>query len=442
MQENNAITHRITQMQTKWSRKVKDDTKLVRWLIDENEYRMLEAFVLIEAGEHGVLSELFYSFTLPFEDSKEAPFALKLKEGWIDTWNNPEYRDEVPEGFLPNWNSNLYENTNVKDKEQEFIDCMSSFVQSISNSTKLVMVLLPQNLRQLGKQWSNWVLSMTEKLPDNLRIMVVDYKDSNAFNHIPNYVKQVSIEANLRMFQAMKEIVASSGDSNEPGVAVNTCILNIFEELQKKNTRGVELWGNKGIQVAQEVKSKSLEVTVLIAYGSAFFQLKKFDDALEKYEKAITVCLEGVSQEDTVCENLLVQAYNFTAATYHIKRKKTKAIEYYIKTAEVAQSYNVYPTYIECTRLASELLFKQFNGNEAYKLLRSCIEAVKDLDKTMLRYTTFYLVCGKLYDKHYKNNEQQEAKEIESLAMTIWGKNWQELKPKEMIQPIETVTNT
>lgn len=442
MQENNAITHRITQLQTKWFRKVKEDTKLVRWLIEENEYRMLEAFVLLESGEHGVLSEFFFPFTIPFENNKEQPFALKLKNAWIDTWNNQEYRDEVSKEFLPQWQSQPYENTTVSNREQEFLECMSSFAQSVSNSTKLVLVLLPQNLKQLGKQWGDWVLSLTEISPNNLRIMVVDYKDSKAFRYIPTHIKEVSIEANLRMFQAMKEIVASSGDAHEPGIAINTCLLNVFEELQKENIRGVELWGNKGIEVAKEAGSKSLEATVLITYGSAYFQLKKYGKALKKFKRAITACYDGITQDDTVCETLLIQGCNFTAATCHVKRNKSEAIEYYLKTAEIAKSYQVYPTYIESIRLASELLIKQFNSKEAYKLLNNCLETVKELDKTMLRYTTFYLVCGKLYDKYYGNNELDIATKVENLAMSIWGENWKKLKPEEMIEPVNMITNT
>lgn len=442
MQENNAITHRITQLQTKWYRKVKEDTKLVRWLIEENEYRMLEAFVLLESGEHGVLSEFFFPFTIPFFDNKEESFALNLKNAWIDTWNNKQYRDEVPKKLLPQWQSQPYENTTVKNREQEFLECMSSFAQAISNNARLVLVLLPQNLKQLGKQWGNWVLSLTEKLPDNLQIMVVDYKDSKAFRYIPNEVKEVSIEANLKMFQAMKEIVASSGDAHEPGIAINTCLLNIFEELQKENIRGVELWGNKGIEVAKEAASKSLEATVLITYGSAYFQLKKYDKALVKFKNALTACYDGIAQDDTVCESLLIQGYNFTAATYHVKRNKSEAIEYYLKTAETAKSYQVYPTYIQSIRLASELSVKQFNSKEAYKLLNNCFETVKELDKTMLRYTTFFLVCEKLYDKYHVNNEKDAAITVENLAKSIWGEHWKKPKPEEMIQPVSMITNT
>ncbi|MFK7787144.1 MAG: hypothetical protein AB8B56_18630, partial [Crocinitomicaceae bacterium] len=241
--EENPITYRIDKMRRDWVENIQDDTQLVRWLLEKDEVRMVKAFSLLESSEHGQIADLFLNFDVPF--STEEEYGLDLLNNWLGIWNSEDARNEVEyANVLPDWDDTPFRDAPVKKSEQSFLDAMSSFATSVDPKQKLVLNVMPA--AYAGEPgFTDWVLKCLEVLPENLRLMIFDLDEDPLFHKVPMHFRTVTIFPRLNMAEATKEIVRQ-GDTNDPAVGVNLCILNMSEAAEKKDEDGVNRWGKEG----------------------------------------------------------------------------------------------------------------------------------------------------------------------------------------------------
>lgn len=432
--EENAITYRIAQMQVQWEAVVAKETQLIRWLVKKDEVRMVKAFHMLEASEHGKLPALFLNFELPFEDIDT--YGKDLVDSWTALWNDEKSRNEVAHAnVLPNWDDTAYRSVATKNSAWSFMHCMSSFATAIDPKTVLILNIMPH--AYMGDpEFVAWTEKCLKSLPSNLKLVVVDLKERQKFDNIPSYINQVTIEPNLDMQAAMKEIV-SSGDTNNPAVGVNLCLLNIGEALNEKDKKQIHHWGKEGVKIAKETGLPSIEATVLIAYGSALYQLKKFDDALELFKKAEETSMEGLNTDPTAA-TLLLQSYNIQASTYLYKKKYTIAQEYYIKTATEAQSQKNPMMQVEAYRQAAYCAVKDGEKEEAYTLLQEAYTEGRKMEIEAQKYSSMLLISVKLYEYAGNNRNDDLEKDIAQYATNMWGEHWQNISQKEAHKQILT----
>jgi hypothetical protein len=103
---SNPITHRLSLMRGKWMEKVKPQTKAVVWRVELDEVRMVQAFVAVEASEHGELPVYFLDFEVPFQSFDQ--YGQALVDHWLNRWGNAEARKKLIEAdALPQWDAVL-----------------------------------------------------------------------------------------------------------------------------------------------------------------------------------------------------------------------------------------------------------------------------------------------------------------------------------------------
>ena len=431
--EENAITYRIAQMQKKWVDTVTPQTQLVRWLVKKDEVRMVKAFSMLEASEHGKLTELFLNFEQPFIGVED--YGKDLVHSWITLWNDQKSRDEVAHAnVLPDWDDTPYHNIRKENSEWTFIKCMSSFATAIDPKIILVLNVMPQAYRGTSA-FAEWVKKSLKILPSNLKLMVVDLESSQRFRDMPKYINEAILVPDLKMNEAIREIV-SSGDTNNPAVGVNLCLLNMAEATNDGNEEQIQYWGIEGVKIAKETNLKSIEATVLIAHGSALYQLKKFQKAMDLFEKAEDTSIEGINEQDPSAPIVLLQSYNIQASTYLYKKDYTKALEYYIKTAAEAKSQNNIMMQIEACRQAAYVAARDYKKGEAYELLQQAYEEGKKVDQTTQKFSSMLLICIKLYEYADENKNEKLTKNIEEYATQIWGEQWKDLSQEEVYQQL------
>lgn len=434
--EENAITYRIAQMQKQWADSVTPQTQLVRWVVKKDEVRMVKAFSILEASEHGKLTELFLNFEQPFHGVED--YGKDLVDSWITLWNDQKARDEVAHAnVLPDWDDTPFHNVQKENSVWTFMNCMSSFATAIGPKTVLILNVMPQAYTG-SQEFAEWVKKCLKSLPSNLKLMVVDLESRQKFKDIPKYINETILIPDLKMNEAIKEIV-SSGDTSDPAVGVNLCLLNMAEATNNGDEKQIEHWGNEGIKVAKETKLKSIEATILIAHGSALYQLKKFDKAMNLFQKAEDTSIEGISEQDPSAPILLLQSYNIQASTYLYKKKYEKAQEYFIKTAVEAKSQNNTLMQIEACRQAAYAAEKDYKKDEAYTLLQEAFAEGKKIEQTAQKFSSMLLICIKLHKYADDNRNEELAIAIEEYATQIWGEQWQDISQEEVYQQILTV---
>jgi len=433
--EENPITYRIDKMRKDWMENVCDDTQLVRWLLEKDEVRMVKAFSLLESSEHGQVPDLFMNFDVPF--STEDQYGLDLLNSWLEIWNNEDARKEVePANVLPDWDDTPYKDAPVKNSERTFLEAMSSFVKSVDPKMKLVLNVMPT--AYVGEPgFTDWVLNCLEVLPENLRLMVYDLDEDPIFHKVPMHFKTVTIFPRLNMAEATKEIVRQ-GDANDPAVGVNLCILNISEAAENKDEDGINRWGKEGLEVAEKTGLKSILATMYLAYGSAFYQLKKMKDAIRLFEDGEAEAIQGKAEDDIAVPAVLLQTYNFQAAAFLYTKKWDKAREAFLKASQEAQEQKNMAFYMEAQRQASLMSEKLHDDEKAYDLLVETYETCKPLDALNVKFTSMLLICERLYEFAYDQKNKQLVDEIEEYASNIWGKEWKDVSQKEVYQNILT----
>jgi tetratricopeptide (TPR) repeat protein len=285
--------------------------------------------------------------------------------------------------------------------------------------------------------FTEWVLKCLDIMPENVRFMVFDLDESPVFHKIPMHFRVKTLIAKLNMAEATKEIVRQ-GDLNDPAMGVNLCILNISEATEKKDEDEINHWGKEGLEVAEKTGLKSIVSTMYLAYGSAFYQLKKMKDAIRLFESAEEHALQGKAEDDIAVPAVLLQTYNFQAAAFLYTKKYEKARDAFLKASEEALGQNNMAMYMEAQRQASIMSEKLHDDSKAYDLLMDTFEKCKPLGSLNVKFTSMLLVCDKLYEYAYDQKNKGLVDEIEDFATEIWGEQWKDISQKEVYQNILT----
>ncbi len=430
----NAVTHKLMEFQTEWLENLNEDTRLVRWLVDNDAARMVHAMCMYEATEHGDLEELFLIIDTPFSGFDD--YGNDLTDYWLKLWTNSDKRKEV-EGLidLPNWDYSPYQDQVEKDSHIRFLECMSSFAKSISNDTVLVVALFPQHDLGLNKNWVRWHKACLDLIPDNLIVTIIDDKSSNLFKGV--YLKKMTtLSPTLNSLALMREMSESAAQDGEEGADFTVCLLNLMEAGGKKDISAMEHWAKEGAKEAQLMESVGMEASVYITHGSLLFQLKKYKEALKLFERSEKLSYEGMGQKDDTSATIYIQSTNFIAASYQMLKDKNKAKEYYNLTANRAFEQKNIPIYIEASRQYAHLSETMWNKEDTYDILIQVYLTVKDMDKQMLKFSSMLPVCLKLDSLHNQTSSTEEQKnEIEDFACAIWGEDWRELDPATVLTP-------
>ncbi|WP_289040557.1 tetratricopeptide repeat protein [uncultured Zobellia sp.] len=424
--EENAITYRIEKMRKQWSKSVQNDTQLIKWSVNQDEVRMVQAFSLLEGSENGKLPEFFLNFQVPF--SNKESYAKDLTEFWLQLWNSTEARKEVESrNVLPDWDDAPFKNITEKDNIPIFLKCMSSFTRAIFKRQVLVLNIMPLAYDR-NPEFREWVFECAKAIPENLRLMIYDVADFPIFEKIPREIDHVTISPDLEMGKAMREMLtAGSGAGSQSALDINVCLFNMADALKDKDVSGVHHWGKEAVKIGKKLKNKSLEATAYLAYGSGLFQLRKTDDAIQQYEAAEKISKQGIEEQDVTAPTLLLQSYNFLASLYYYKKKREKAAAYYKKTAEAALDQNNLMVYLESSRLGAEMMRKTGERKKAFSWLKKAYENGQHLPVETQKFSSMLLLCQTLEDFAEDYNEKKLTGEIDKHASKIWGNDWREL---------------
>ena len=425
-QEENPITERLSKLQTQWTSYVSEKHKIIRLLIEKEDSKMVEAFIRTEASEHGKLAEYFVNFSSIFTTKEN--YSKLLTESFAHRYYDEDVREEVGDA-LPQWNGTPYLEVSEANSAESFVDCLSSFAKAMGKNTVLILCITPHQYKP-NKQFAHWLEETAKKLPASLKLLATDYLSSPVLDHIDESLCPITLEPKLNMSSATRELI-TAGDTNDPVVKVNLCLLNIMEAAGKKKKKDVERWGKEGIHAARQTGLRSLQASILMTHGSAHYQLKEFELAIKFFSEAEHTALAGIEDEDKdSCKAILLQAYNFQAATNQLLNNKEKAQFFYQKTADEAKAQDNGLMSLEASRMTAEMQKKRYESQEAMQTLRDAYDYGKKMDTDMQRFSSLLLICRALYDA-VEGGDELLVKEIDTHAAALWGEEWLTSDPSE-----------
>jgi tetratricopeptide (TPR) repeat protein len=425
--QQNPVTIRIDLMRKKWVEKIDSpDINFIRWIVQPDELRMVDAFCLLEGSVHGQLPDLFVRFANHLTDIKT--YDRALTEEWIATWENPEAREPLLQsGIKVNWNAEIWKKKLEEDQLDSFLDCMSDFVQSIEGfDDQLVIYLIPITY-VTEADWIQWVSDKIQKgIPSRIRLMISDIAEQQLFEKTKKLKNSAHLLANLDMQKAAREI-ATSGDSQSPGVQFNTCLFNMGDALAKKSLTDVNYWGQKAIETANKSRIFNLEVAGGIAYGASLYQLGKYPMAIEKFKVARETAKAGVAAGDSGCNPIFIQSYAFEGAVYLRNKEYKKALAMYQEMATHATDQKNYLMSADGWYMASFAAKKLNKNNEAYTCLQNGFEAVLMLEPESIKYSPVLLIGENLYKESNDRKDKALAEKVDLELTKHWGENWKEI---------------
>jgi tetratricopeptide (TPR) repeat protein len=435
---SNPITHRLSLMRGKWMEKVKPQTKAVIWRVELDEVRMVQAFVAVEASEHGELPVYFLDFSVPFQSYDQ--YGQALVDYWLNRWGNEEARKKLIEAdALPQWNTEPFQERTSDDGLADFLNCMSSFAEQIKGiKGRLMLCLVPSHCDD-KKGLAKWMSAAIARIPDNLGILLHDMIGNPLFEELSKLEGVVTLQAQLNMHGAMKEIV-SAGDPNDPGVKFNLCVLNIGEALNNGDEAGVHHWGKAAVEIGKALKSNALESTGWVVYGTSMYQLKKFDESLKMYTSAQVIAETGRNTGDVTCAAVLLQALSMKGAAFYLIKKQEEAAKHYEMMAIEAGKQGNYMMECEGYRLLAQMPPKTFDDEERIQFLQKAFFAGLKLHPETQKYSSLHLVCVHLVDLAAKKKNFELHAKVDSHARSVWGEQWRDLEKDKGTVPMISET--
>jgi len=152
----NPITVRLERLYAQWLDFVDDPpARVLRWLIRDDEYRMIETFVALESSEGGRTMDLFVRVTAPFE--RMASHALELRNELLQTCRDSQ--DERVTSWAPP--------PCTRGVHDELVAACDSLIAHIRGHglaiDHLVIVLLPATIFA-QPAWQQWVRDLAVAL--------------------------------------------------------------------------------------------------------------------------------------------------------------------------------------------------------------------------------------------------------------------------------------
>lgn len=427
-------------MRKLWNEKVGPDAEAVIWELELDEVRMVEAFTVIEASEHGKIPSFFLDFKVPFLNHDQ--YGQALLNDWFERWENEEARKPlIDAGLLPDWEGDNFKGLPPEDSRLVFLACMASFAATIHGIRgRLFLNLMPSSCQD-AISFKQWITDCVDRLPPNLGIMVYDLMQNRLFDDLSERDGVISLCPQLNMQGALREI-ASAGDPSEPGVKFNICILNIGEALGKGDEESVHQWGKEAVKIGNGFGILSLQATGLVVYATALFQLKLFEEALELLKDAEKVAIEGKAMEDMTCKAILLQVYSMKASVYVFTKKYVDAVRCYELMVKEAEKQKNNMLGVEGYRLMAEMPLNSLSKVDRMTLLQLGYELGLKIPAETQKYSSMLLICIRLYKyaEEFKNELLRDK--VDDHAQAIWGSEWLSLESDLQTEPmIKEISN-
>ncbi len=425
--QQNPVTVRIDKMCEIWSRKVTGKKfSAVRWLVQHDEEKMLDAFSILETTEHSQLPDLFIRLDTDMDDYES--YDKLLFNDWLKNWESPESVKSMKEsGVVCTFDTTPWKERLKREEPFPFLECMNEFARSIKGFKDKVVVFLKPLTFQDEKLWIKWIHSNIDNgIPPRVRLMVMDRSGLESFKNWNNFNDSITLTPELNMGNVAREMNAT-GDQNNPAVQFNTCIFNLGDGLARKNSGNVHHWGKKAFEIALKDKNIPLQVAACITYGAALFQLKDHKGAIEQFsigrERATAGKASGVKE----CDSLLLQTIMFLGAVNFHKKENKIAFSHYQEMCEMAIEQNNYFMAMDGLYMSYLLADKLGKYSDSISYLNQAFEIAKSAGFESLKYSSLMLVCENLYKHAINSKNQSQADEIDNQMKEMWGEQWKNI---------------
>jgi hypothetical protein len=293
MAARNAIAQRLDRLHDQWVEfSTAPEPRLLHWLVRQDEYRMVEAFLQKESDDvAGELPDIFLRFDEPFQDVNQ--YGAALLDGLIAQY--AVVREELAaDGIAAEWQPAAA--APGTHSLTAFITAATSLHGHYADELEQLAVVLTPSAVADPLQWKRWLIAAARSTPPAVRLVVVDDADAPILEGLAGEGEALvaAVPADLAMPEAMVELARAGGTAGPDGqFRVNFATLG--QALGKGDLAGAEQAAGRAIAIAQENGWTHLIAAVHFAMGSGMLSAGRPLDAVERYRQvdAAGAQLEG-----------------------------------------------------------------------------------------------------------------------------------------------------
>jgi hypothetical protein len=370
----NPIERRLDQLADQWNDFAADPAaRLLRWVVRDDEYRVLEAFVHCEQDEAaGRLPDLFLRFDEPFEDVDR--YGAILREALAVGYEaaREEMREEegesaepagdgsgAGEGERPDTTGGLTLDwrpppPSGRHSLLDLVDaCASLRAHHADRVEKLALVLTPETVADEG-EWARWLHALVERIPEPVRAVVVESADDPGLEALaealPERVRTVVAE--LDMPGAMMEL-ARAGGTADPGGRFRVLFAALGQALSAGELSKAREHANRALALTAGNGWTHLGAAVHIALAGGYLSGGDHREAVRTYAEADAAGRELEEAGEEVGSELRVQAGMGAGAAFLAAGDAASAARAYQATSVHAERAGNTVMLLECRRMAA-----------------------------------------------------------------------------------------
>ena len=421
--QTNPVTRRIAILREQWGVfRENPDARLLRWRVDPDTAKLVEAFVAMEADEGGEDEALMLVFEQPFEDP--ASYGRTLMSDFMEAFaDEAETIEEF--GFDPGWKP-------PKDSGERdaawFAKAMMSLALSCAESAEVETVCLALTPEAIGdgEAWALWLGELVRSgLTPNVRVTVIDPSGAPMLDKLCEIEpERIVTEAPEIDSDAMVREIAFSAPGAGPGFGFRRHMVSMLTTT-RSNPVAAQASGVQARAIALEHGWMSLAAFVQFASAGMLVSEGKAEEAAKTYRAAGDEAQEGDEPKE-LKEKLLLQSRLAEGAAYMSGQKHAEAARVFTEAAPLAAEADDKPVQIQCLQLAS---FCHEQDKQREPAWERGVEAMDvgetvepdDREQTVLPYAALGLL--RLAEKRpFKKLRGQ----VQARADKLLGKGWED----------------
>jgi tetratricopeptide (TPR) repeat protein len=423
----NAVERRLDVLHDQWMEFAQlPEARLLRWVVEPDEVRMVEAFLEKEGDERmGECPDLFLRLDEPFDDPARYGYALREALVRMEEESRTGMGEEWPVWSCPP----------VKEGETDVeaflaaCDSLRDHYESLCEH--LVAVLLPARGED-ASAWLKWLGSAVEKARSfHVRLVVLDDARTLVLEPLaelrPDRV--VTIPAKLEMGRALEELSQEAGNLDTPGGQFRELFVRLGNAAAKGDVERARTLGAQAVAVAASQELYALVVAAHFAVGGALLGAGRPGEALEQYQQAEAAAGESAKKGEPQGAQLRLSSRMAQGAARVTAQEYPQAAALYEETAPLARELKDARMELECWRMASWCCEVAKEVERAWEHGQRAWEVGRAMDEGTRKTSTLPYVGEALVRLSQERQGAQAARAMESEVESILGSDWRPEAP-------------
>lgn len=433
----NAVHKRLDELTAVWEQfTARNELKLFRFLVDEDNNNLVEAFISYHQEEGSGLADLF----LRFDDDFQLPgnYGNILSKSLTETYQDPEFQELLNEGG----STSPWEPPTLRRQETNFVNFVST-LRSLQehhgpDMDNLVIILTPKSVAD-PDVWENWLLNLVRiTVPSQIRYVVID-------SHKQPTLDRMADELNNQVFTHHPELditkilqdLAKEGDASDPGVQFRQCFIAISAAAGEKDEARIQEEAKIALGIVEEKEWHPLKVTLYMVLGAAYLGMEKPSEAIHHYNKAKAAALQSEERGDPEGRQLVAHTVMAKASALISSDDYAGAADIYCENADQIADQPIsndeaiqLGTLMENQRMAAYCYSVEKEFERSWEWGVKALETGKKIDNESREESTLKYVGLGLLElvKFTKGKENKELKEWVSKNMEdLLGPNWESI---------------